>query len=106
MVLYIDADASYNSESEARSRAGVFFYLGKAKDPNLEFTNGPIDCISTIIPTVVSAASEAEYATCFIAGKQGLCYRYTLNDIDCIQPVTQIITTSKSDQRPLICDII
>lgn len=96
MILYIDADASYNSESEARSRAGVFFYLGKATDPNLEFTNGPIDCISTIIPTVVSAASEAEYATCFIAGKQGLCYRYTLNDIDCIQPITQIITDNKT----------
>ena len=96
MILYIDADASYNSESGARSRAGVFFYLGNAKDPNFEFTNGPIDCISTIIPTVVSAASEAEYATCFIAGKQGLCYRYTLNDIDCIQPATQIITDNKT----------
>jgi hypothetical protein len=70
--------------------------LGKSKDPNFEFINGPIDCISSIIPTVVSSASEAEYATCFIAGKQGLCYRYTLDDIDCIQPTTQIITDNKT----------
>ena len=97
MILYIDGDASYNSESEARSRAGVFFYLGNANDPTFKFINGPIDCISTIIPTVVSSASEAEYATCFIAGKQGLCYRYTLDDINCIQPVTHIITDNKTD---------
>ena len=40
----------------------------------------------------MSSAFEAEYAALFMAAKNGLSHRYTLNDIDCIQPPT-IITT-------------
>ena len=88
MVLRIIGDASYNSESGARSRAGVFYNLGMATDDT--FINGPILCLSSLIPTIVCSASEAEYATVYIAGKEGLPLRYTLDDIDCIQPATPI----------------
>ena len=54
------------------------------------FINGPILCLSSLILTIVSSASEYEYATVYIAGKEGLPIRYTLNDIDCIQPPTPI----------------
>lgn len=93
MILRMDSDASYNSETGARSRASYCAWLGKANDPT--FINGFIDVVSALIPTVVSVASEAEYAALFIAGKGGLPLRNTLNDIDCIQPPT-IITTDNS----------
>lgn len=43
----------------------------------------------------MSSASEAQYAALLITGKGGLPLRYTLNDINCIQPPT-IITTDNS----------
>ena len=88
MILRIIGDASYNSEPGARSRAGVFYHLGMATDDT--FINGPILCLSSLIPTIVCSASEAEYATVYIAGKEGLPIRYTLDNIDCIQPATPI----------------
>ena len=50
MVLRVVTDASYNSEPGARSRAGNYKYLGRAKDET--FLNGPLECLSTLIPTV------------------------------------------------------
>lgn len=94
MILRMDSDASYNSERGARSRASYCAWLGKASDPT--FVNGFIDVVSTIIPTVVAAASEAEYAALFITGKGGLPLRATLDDMDCIQPPTIITTDNKT----------
>ena len=96
MVLKCNVDGSYNSEPGARSRAGAFIYCGRTKDPN--FVNGPIECISTLIPTVVSSAAETEYASLFIGGKALLPLRYTLLDMDCIQPPTEIITDNVAAQ--------
>lgn len=90
MILKCNVDGSYNSEPDARSRAGAFIYCGRTNDPN--FINGPIECISTLIPTVVSSAAETEYASLFIGGKALLPLRYTLLDMNCIQPATEIIT--------------
>lgn len=90
MVLIGNVDGSYNSEPEARSRAALFTYLGRTTDPN--FVNGPIECLTTIIPTVVSSAAETEYASLFIGGKALLPLRYNLLDMDCIQPPTVLIT--------------
>ena len=90
MVLRIIADAAYNSERNARSRAGIFYFLGFAG--KLEFINGPIECSSTVIPTAVSAAGEAEYAALFLAGKGGLAMRYTLIELGWPQPATPITT--------------
>jgi hypothetical protein len=90
MVLIGNVDGSYNSEPNARSRAALFSYLGRTNDTN--FVNGPIECLTTIIPTVVTSAAETEYASLFIGGKALLPIRYNLLDMDCIQPATVIIT--------------
>ena len=90
MTLKCNVDGSYNSEPEARSRAAAFTYCGRSDDPS--FINGPVECISTLIPTVVSSAAETEYASLFIRGKSLLPLRHTLLDMDCIQPPTEIIT--------------
>jgi len=58
MILEIFGDASYNSEKNARSRGGGFFHCARVKES--QFIDGPILCISTIIPTVVASASAAE----------------------------------------------
>ena len=97
MILRVYCDASYNSESGARSRSGIFMHLGMATDP--AFINGPIECISTVIPTVVSSAAEAEYASIFLAGKAALPIRYTLDDMDCIQPATPLITDNSAAEK-------
>jgi len=94
MILKVCSDASYNSETKGRSRAANFKFLGRANDRT--FINGPIECISTVIPTVVSAASEAEYAGAFIAGQGSMSLRYTLDEINCIQPATPLYTDNKT----------
>ena len=84
MILAIDADASYLGETGARSRAACTFKFVTKDNP--DYSNGLIECISTIIPTIVTCAAEAEYAGLFIAGQTGLQYRYTLSDLKCPQP--------------------
>ena len=96
MILMSNVDGSYNSELNAGSRAAAFHFLGRLNDPN--FVNGPIECLTTIIPTVVSSAAETEYASLFIGGKSLLPLRYTLNDMHCPQPSTIIITDNVAAQ--------
>jgi hypothetical protein len=93
MLLRIDADASFHSEPEARSRAGGHFTLGRASDP--DFVNGPVECVAKTIPTVVASSAEAEYAAIFLMGQIGVGIRNTLSDIGYTQPPT-IITTDNS----------
>ena len=97
MVLMSNVDGSYNSELNACSRAAAFHYLGRLNDP--DFINGPIECLTTIIPTVVASAAETEYASLFIGGKSLLPLRYTLDDMNCIQPSTVIITDNVAAQN-------
>ena len=92
MRLVLWSDGSYLSESLSRSRAGGYHYLTGNGDPLLEPPNGAIEAISTIIPTVVSAASEAEYAGLFINGQAATSTRQTLEDLGYPQQATPIIT--------------
>ena len=96
MILMSNVDGSYNSETNAGSRAAAFHYLGRHSDPT--FINGPLECLTTVIPTVVASAAETEYASLFIGGKSLLPLRYTLDDMDCIQPSTIIITDNIAAQ--------
>jgi hypothetical protein len=63
MILKIHSDASYLSETEARSRAGGIFFLGN--NSNLAQNNGAIHIHSSILKNVVSSAAEAEVAALF-----------------------------------------
>jgi hypothetical protein len=49
MVLNIHSDASYLSEREAKSRAGVFLYMGSNTDKSNMLTNGSILIISAVL---------------------------------------------------------
>lgn len=89
MVLRCVSDASYLSESLARSRAGGIHYMGTAALADTSI-NGSIECISTIIPTVVGSAAEAEYAALYINGGTAAGHRTTLTDMGHAQPPTII----------------
>jgi hypothetical protein len=79
MVLRVHSDASFNSEPNARSRAGGFFYLGDVENPDL--INGGLLANSKVISSVVCAASEAEYGSLFKNGQAAAPLRYTLADL-------------------------
>ena len=80
------------SETHARSRAGGLHYLSSKGDPTATLPNGAVEAISAIIPTVVSAASEAETAALFLNGKAGVPSRLTLADLGYPQSATPIIS--------------
>ena len=88
MQLCVQSDASYNSESNARSRAGGILYFGLNADGSI---NGAIDHISCLIPTVCSSSAEAEYAALFLAGREATNARNILADLGYPQATTTII---------------
>ena len=77
MILTVDVDASYLSESDGRCRAGGLAYFGSATGGHL---NGPVHHTSVILPTVVTSAAEAEYAAVVLSSSTG--HRPTSPDSD------------------------
>jgi hypothetical protein len=62
-------DASYLSETKARSRGAGVFFLGDKNQP--EILNAPLHCYSTILDVVVvAAATEAEYGAAYLNTRQ------------------------------------
>jgi hypothetical protein len=98
MILHIHSDASYLSESEARSRAGGFFFLSSpvlgTPDPNAPPppSNGAIHIHCSIMKMVLSSAAEAELGALFFNAKDGAMLRTTLIDMGHPQPLTPIQT--------------
>ena len=90
MILKIHSDASYLSETEARSRVGGYFFLGN-KDDTLN-RNGAIHIIAKIIKNVVSSAAEAEIAGIYTCAKEAVPVRLNLDEMGHVQPPTEIIT--------------
>ena len=70
MVLAVHSDASYLSETKARSCAGGHFFLSNDEPhpPN----NGAILTIAQVIKSVMSSASEAELAALFINAREAV----------------------------------
>ena len=98
MVLYIHSDASYLSETEARSRAGGYFFLANNTSPPAAPNppiNGAIHVYSTIINNVLSSAAEAELAALFLNAKESVSIRTTLGELGHPQPSTPIQTDNK-----------
>ena len=85
MILSIDSDGSHLGEPNSRSRGAAVYKLVTHDNP--DYDNAPLECISSILPTVTTSAQETEYASLFLAGQTGLAYRYTLLDMDCPQPI-------------------
>jgi hypothetical protein len=92
MILHIHIDASYLSESEAKSRAGGFFYMGNTSKNDNKLTNGAILIISKVLKHVMSSAAEAEIGAVFINTKEGAVLRTTLEELGHKQPPTPMDT--------------
>jgi hypothetical protein len=101
MILHVHSDASYLSESQARSRAGGHFFLSSPLDkpdqaPEPDATppphNGAIHTLCTIMSQVLSSATEAEFGALFYNGKECAMLRTTLADMGHPQPATPIQT--------------
>ena len=87
MLLRIHSDASYLSRPKSGSVAGGFLYLG---DPDHSSLNASILCHSTLIPVVVGAVSEAEYAGVYANAQLGADAWNILASLGYPQPQTPI----------------
>ena len=90
MVLAGHSDASYLSESKARSRAGGHFFLSKDSEnpPN----NGPVLTVAQIIKNVMSSAAEAELGALYINCREAIPARHALEYMGHKQPPTPMQT--------------
>lgn len=80
---------AYLSRPKARSIAGGKYYLGNKDSPN--HINGAIHAVSSVIPSVVARAAEAEYAALFILGQEGEYLRQVLANMGYQQAPTLIL---------------
>ena len=97
MILHIYSDASYLSETEARSRAGGIFFLSHNIDtssPNAPppRINGAIHIISKIMNNVLASATEAEVGALFHNAQDRCMIRNALQFLGHPQPATPIQT--------------
>jgi hypothetical protein len=92
MILHIHSDASYLSETEAKSRAGGFFYMGSSTNMDKKLTNGEILIISKVLKHLMSSAAEAEIGADFINAKEGAVPCTTLEEVGHPHPPTPMET--------------
>jgi hypothetical protein len=95
MQLKTHSDASYLSEPKAKSRIGVYFYLGSKSDSRMKpLSNGPLLCNTTVLKDVVSSVAEAEFGALFFNAKEGTVTRTTcLKWVTTKTPLTLQLTT-------------
>ena len=86
MVLAIHSDASYLSESKARSRAGGHWFM--AGHEEIPANNGAVMNVSQIIKALMSSAAEAELGALFINFKLAVPARKTLEELGHPHPKT------------------
>ena len=94
MVLAIHSDASYLSETNARSRAGGHFFL--SRDNPVPPDNGAILSIAQIIKAVMSSAAEAELGALYICARKAVYIRQILEALGHAQPQTPIQTDNST----------
>ena len=94
MVLAVHSDASYLSESKARSRAGGHFFL--SSDEKFPKDNGAVLTVSQIIKAVMSSAAEAELAALFINAREAIPARMALETMGHPQPKTPMQTNNST----------
>ena len=90
MVLAVHSDASYLSESKARSRAGGHFFC--TKDELFPANNGAVLAVSQIIKAVMSSAAEAELDILYINCREAIPAHQLQEDMGCKQPPTPMLT--------------
>eukprot|EP00804_Cyclotella_cryptica_P020749 CCRYP_016588-RA/>CCRYP_016588-RA protein AED:0.03 eAED:0.02 QI:0/0/0/1/1/1/3/0/1217 len=88
MILAVHSEASYLSETKARSRAGGHFFL--SEDDPFPRNNGAILTLTQIIKPVMSSAAEAELGALYINARETIPQRHLLNELGHPQPPTPI----------------
>jgi len=86
MILHIHSDASYLSESKARSRAGGYFYL--SNDMDKPPMNSALHC--SIMQSVLASATEAKVGALFYNAQDRTMLCTTLEELGHPQPATPI----------------
>jgi hypothetical protein len=95
MKIIGQSDASYLSESHARSRWGYLFYCQLLNPENDYDINGTIECMSLVSKVVVSSACEAEYGGIFVLAKKSIPFMETVSDLGYPQSMCTLITDNK-----------
>ena len=90
IVLAAHSDASYLSESKARSRAGGHFFM--SNDDAIPSNNGAVLTVSQIIKAVMSSAAEAELGALFVNCREAIPARHVLEIMGHEQPPTPVQT--------------
>ncbi len=89
--MNIHSNASYLSESKARSRAcGLFFMGWKPVDNQPINLNGSFYTNSVILKSVVASAAEAELSALFHNCQDGVIFCLALSDMGHPQPKTPV----------------
>ena len=86
MVLAAHRDASYLSDTKARSHAGVHFFV--ASDIVVPENNGAVHAFAQIIKTVMSSVAEAELGALYINCRKAIPARHLLKAMRQHQPPT------------------
>eukprot|EP00804_Cyclotella_cryptica_P028359 CCRYP_016427-RA/>CCRYP_016427-RA protein AED:0.05 eAED:0.03 QI:0/0/0/1/1/1/2/0/1237 len=88
MILAVHSDASYLSETKARSRAGDHFFL--TENDEVPRNNGAILTLAQIIKSVMSSAAEAELGALYINAREAIPIQHLLTELGHTQPPTPI----------------
>jgi hypothetical protein len=96
MVLAVHSDASYLSESKARSRAGGHFFM--SKDVEYPPNNGAVLSVAQIIKAVMTSAAEAEIGAMYINAREAVPARKSLEESRAHQ--CRLITPPRNKSSP------
>jgi hypothetical protein len=96
MQLHTHSDASYLTDTEARSRAGGHHYLGNHTNSKNPIHNGAILDISKILRMVVASAAEAEVGALFVNGQEATVLRLILQELGHAQGPTPMRTDNST----------
>lgn len=98
MILYIHSDASYMSESKARSRFGGFFFLGPTSidGKSMPNPNAPVHVNCKLLKLVAASSFEAELGGLFHNAQDGEYIRTILEEMGHPQPTTMMITDNQA----------
>jgi hypothetical protein len=91
MVLNVHSDASYLSASNARSRAGGYFFLSSTPhDESPIQIDGTVHITCTILKLVAAAVAEAEFGALFLNAQEAKVIWHVLEELGHPQPPTPI----------------
>jgi hypothetical protein len=91
MIMNVHLDASYLSESDARSRACGHFFMGwSPTDGDPIQLNGAFFTFCAILRFVVASAAEAEIGALFLNCKEGMIFCMMLEELGHPQPKTPV----------------